>query len=54
MVTSLLIINNPRDPDESNYTCSAFNGVENSLNTPEQATADLFVQGMLESAENQL
>lgn len=45
--TSVLTISEPRDPDESNYTCSAVNGVTNVLGTAESGTAELFVQGLL-------
>lgn len=46
-VVSVLTIPSPREPDESNYTCSGANNVTNLLNTPEQATAELYVQGNL-------
>ena len=46
-ITSILMINIPRDPDESNYTCSGANNVTNVINTPEQETVELYVQGML-------
>lgn len=47
MVTSTLFISDPRDTDESNYTCSADNGVTNVLSTPENATVQLYVQGII-------
>ena len=45
---SRLTIHNPTDPDESNYTCVAVNDITNVLGTPETATAELYVQGILE------
>ena len=44
---SRLTIHNPPDPDESNYTCVAVNGITNVLGTPETVTAELYVQGIL-------
>lgn len=35
------------DPDESNYTCQAINNVVNVLETPEEVTGELYVQGKL-------
>ena len=43
--TSILQIYEPADPDESNYTCIAVNNITNVLDTPEQDTAVLYVQG---------
>ena len=43
--TSILSLFVPRDPDESNYTCSAINNITNVLDTPESATAEVYVQG---------
>ena len=47
VTTSILTITSPMDPDESNYTCSASNNVQNVLGTPEQVTGTLYVQGNL-------
>lgn len=46
LTTSVLTITNPMNPDESNYTCSATNNIQNVLDTPEQATGELYVQGI--------
>lgn len=43
--TTILVIHNPRDPDESNYTCSGVNNVTNVVNSPEQSAGQLFVEG---------
>ena len=46
LTTSQLTITAPiMDPDESNYTCSASNNVQNVLGTPERVTGTLYVQG---------
>ena len=47
LTTSVLTLSSPMDPDESNYTCSATNNVQNVLDTPEQATGTLYVQGSI-------
>ena len=47
VITSVLTITSPMDPDESNYTCSASNNIQNVLGTPEQVTGTLYVQGNL-------
>ena len=42
---SVLRIYIPRDPDESNYTCTAVNDITNVLETPENGTVEVYVQG---------
>lgn len=44
---SILRIHQPRDPDESNYTCSAVNDITNVLQTPENGTVEVYVQGYI-------
>lgn len=45
VTTSTLTFDDPSDLDESNYTCSASNGITNVLSTPEQVTVIFYVQG---------
>ena len=45
VTTSVLTFYDPRNPDESNYTCSAANDVVNVLGTAENDTGELFIQG---------
>ena len=47
ITTSNLTIVNVLKHDETNYTCVAVNNVTNLLDSPENATSSLTVQGML-------
>ena len=46
ITTSTLTIFNAKKEDETNYTCVAINNVLNLLDTPENVTASLIVQGI--------
>lgn len=46
ITTSNLTILNAEKEDETNYTCVAVNNVLNLLDTPENATSSLIVQGI--------
>lgn len=50
--TSVVFINmSTRSDHEANYTCVAENGVDNYISTPETATTQLFVQGIMTSVQ---
>ena len=44
-ITSILLFNSSLHTDEGNYTCEGENDVINIIDSPEFATATLFVQG---------
>lgn len=43
--TSTLFFTNTLKSDESTYTCIAINNITNVINTPENATVNLIIQG---------
>ena len=46
MRTSVLHFSSTLKSDESSYTCVAVNNITNVIETPENATVDLIIQGM--------
>ena len=46
-VKSLIVINNTTISDEGFYTCYGENGIPNVIDSPENATVEFFVQGLL-------
>ena len=45
--TSVLHFNDTLKLDESNYTCVAVNNITNVINTPENDTVNLIIQGII-------